>query len=213
MRASFRATLLAPLAACCLLALGAGSASAATTTINFDSLSGPSLFCSAATPPLTIGHATFSGGVIMKAVTGLPADQTTVYGTSTCPGYSNTITIAFDVPVTDFSVEVLNGDVTTISYTVADDLGGTVTKSLTSNATSGHDTFALPDAGITSVTIARTTPAAFWDFFIDNVSFTPFPTTFGECKKGGWMSFGVFKNQGDCVSYVATHGKNPPAGG
>jgi hypothetical protein len=25
--------------------------------------------------------------------------------------------------------------------------------------------------------------------------------------------FGVFKNQGDCVSSVATGGKNPPAGG
>jgi hypothetical protein len=33
-----------------------------------------------------------------------------------------------------------------------------------------------------------------------------------DCKKGGWRSFGVFKNQGDCVSYFATGGKNPPAG-
>jgi len=33
-----------------------------------------------------------------------------------------------------------------------------------------------------------------------------------DCKKGGWRSFGVFKNQGDCVSYFATGGKNQPAG-
>ena len=33
------------------------------------------------------------------------------------------------------------------------------------------------------------------------------------CKKGGWASFGQFKNQGDCVSWYATGGKNPPAGG
>jgi hypothetical protein len=33
------------------------------------------------------------------------------------------------------------------------------------------------------------------------------------CKKGGWAAWGVFKNQGDCVSYVATHGTNPPAYG
>jgi hypothetical protein len=33
-----------------------------------------------------------------------------------------------------------------------------------------------------------------------------------QCKKGGWRSFGVFKNQGDCVSFIATRGKNPPAG-
>jgi hypothetical protein len=38
------------------------------------------------------------------------------------------------------------------------------------------------------------------------------PTTKQQCKKGGWRSFGVFKNQGDCVSFVATKGKNPPAG-
>jgi hypothetical protein len=39
------------------------------------------------------------------------------------------------------------------------------------------------------------------------------PATKDACKKDGWSSFGVFKNQGDCVSWVATGGKNPPAGG
>jgi len=38
------------------------------------------------------------------------------------------------------------------------------------------------------------------------------PTTKDACKNGGWQSFGVFKNQGDCVSFVATGGKNPPGG-
>jgi hypothetical protein len=34
------------------------------------------------------------------------------------------------------------------------------------------------------------------------------PTTKEECKKGGWQSFnGMFKNQGDCVSYVASGGR------
>jgi hypothetical protein len=33
-----------------------------------------------------------------------------------------------------------------------------------------------------------------------------------SCKQGGWRAFGVFKNQGDCVSFFATGGKNPPAG-
>ena len=38
------------------------------------------------------------------------------------------------------------------------------------------------------------------------------PNTTAECKNGGWRGFfGVFKNQGDCVSFVATKGKNPPA--
>jgi hypothetical protein len=37
------------------------------------------------------------------------------------------------------------------------------------------------------------------------------PTTKDQCKKEGWKTYGVFKNQGDCVSFVATRGKNPPA--
>jgi hypothetical protein len=41
------------------------------------------------------------------------------------------------------------------------------------------------------------------------------PQTLGDCKKGGWTRFHVnglsFKNQGDCVSYFATGGHNPPA--
>jgi hypothetical protein len=38
------------------------------------------------------------------------------------------------------------------------------------------------------------------------------PTSKAQCKKGGWRDFAVFKNQGDCVSFVATKGKNPPSG-
>jgi len=37
-------------------------------------------------------------------------------------------------------------------------------------------------------------------------------TSKDQCKNGGWQTFGVFKNQGDCVSWIATDGKNPPAG-
>jgi hypothetical protein len=41
------------------------------------------------------------------------------------------------------------------------------------------------------------------------------PTTKDQCKDGGWKTFTnpSFKNQGDCVSFVATNGKNPPSGG
>jgi hypothetical protein len=48
--------------------------------------------------------------------------------------------------------------------------------------------------------------------YIDNVRLTAtLPTTRAQCINDGWQSFGVFKNQGDCVSYVATGGKNTPA--
>jgi hypothetical protein len=34
-----------------------------------------------------------------------------------------------------------------------------------------------------------------------------------QCKHGEWQSVGTgFKNQGDCVSFFATGGKNPPSG-
>lgn len=38
----------------------------------------------------------------------------------------------------------------------------------------------------------------------------PPPTTKEECKQGEFRRFGIFKNQGDCVSFVATNGKNEP---
>jgi hypothetical protein len=40
------------------------------------------------------------------------------------------------------------------------------------------------------------------------------PLTKDECKDGGWQNPNFnpsFKNQGDCVSFVATHGKNTPS--
>ncbi len=54
---------------------------------------------------------------------------------------------------------------------------------------------------------------------IDNVQINDQTTTFepespvtpaskDQCKKDGWKTFGMFKNQGDCVSYVATNGRN-----
>jgi hypothetical protein len=50
---------------------------------------------------------------------------------------------------------------------------------------------------------------------VDNVQINNSTTTFesgDSCKKGGWQQFtsspGPFKNQGDCVSYFATGGKN-----
>jgi hypothetical protein len=40
----------------------------------------------------------------------------------------------------------------------------------------------------------------------------PLPTSSDQCKNGGWQTFGVFKNQGNCVSFVATEAKNQPSG-
>lgn len=48
----------------------------------------------------------------------------------------------------------------------------------------------------------------------DGIADTAPPTDKDQCKKNGWKSFNnpSFKNQGDCVSYVATGGANQPNG-
>ena len=54
--------------------------------------------------------------------------------------------------------------------------------------------------------------------YVDNVTLSTvtrspvLPSSKDQCTKNGWQSFNVFKNQGDCVSFVATGGKNRPAG-
>ncbi|HET9722081.1 MAG TPA: signal peptidase I [Candidatus Saccharimonadales bacterium] len=48
-----------------------------------------------------------------------------------------------------------------------------------------------------------------------NTVTTAFPANQDACKDGGWQTYADlnFKNQGDCVSWIATHGNNPPSGG
>lgn len=50
---------------------------------------------------------------------------------------------------------------------------------------------------------------------VDGVSTYDFevgPASKADCKNDGWRNFeGMFKNQGDCVSFVASQGRNQPA--
>lgn len=46
---------------------------------------------------------------------------------------------------------------------------------------------------------------------LDNISVS-IVTTANGCKFDGWRNFGMFSNQGDCISYIATGGKNLPSG-
>jgi hypothetical protein len=56
-----------------------------------------------------------------------------------------------------------------------------------------------------------TTRAGVIPFGVRTISFTvALPTTKADCMTNGWQAYGVFNNQGDCVSYVATGGKNQP---
>jgi hypothetical protein len=74
---------------------------------------------------------------------------------------------------------------------------------------------ALGDIVPTDCTIgfSRFAPAQVTSGDIAVVDAPPLPTSKEQCKDGGWRNFGsTFKNQGDCVSFVATKGKNQPAG-
>ena len=68
-------------------------------------------------------------------------------------------------------------------------------------------------------TVNETGQVAGWSSTADNaaghatlweIATLTLPSTPNDCRNGGWRTYGVFKNQGDCVSFVATRGKNPP---
>jgi hypothetical protein len=72
-----------------------------------------------------------------------------------------------------------------------------------------------PFAGTTvRIRFAEVDNQLFFQASVDGVAISSrrlLPTSKDQCKNGGWQTFGVFKNQGDCVSFVATRGRNPPA--
>jgi hypothetical protein len=81
-------------------------------------------------------------------------------------------------------------------------------------ANSGLDTFTA--TGTSTAPVLCPPPIPFGNTLTTGdivvVDAQPFPTSKEQCKNGGWRNFPGFKNQGDCVSFVASGGKNPPAG-
>jgi hypothetical protein len=86
-----------------------------------------------------------------------------------------------------------------------------------------YDTWQSADAafGSLQVTAIDLVVDAGWKFgtqtvVFDNVDINGTIYTFesaATCKDSGWQAYGgTFKNQGDCVSFFATGGKNAPAG-
>ncbi len=49
-----------------------------------------------------------------------------------------------------------------------------------------------------------------FEFFVSNLTeaIPLLATETEQCRDNGFELFGVFKNQGDCISFVTTHGKN-----
>lgn len=94
----------------------------------------------------------------------------------------------------------------------ADPLGAMLFK-----AGSGWASF---DGYVDALTVGTAAGSTTYDFEVvvdddgDGIPDTAPPASKDDCKKGGWSSFNnpTFKNQGDCVSYVASGGKKGPKG-
>jgi hypothetical protein len=174
------------LAAAAALAL---STSAEASVINFETLTGPTTYEAAGnaqTLNITtdIGVVTITGGVILTNATNLPANETSIYGTaanaasigvSTGSGFTNPIVITFPTAITNFFLNVLNGNTQTVTYRVADNLGNSRSFDLDQNLDGGDSLIGLA-AGGNVVTIqamtGQSTPGGMtYDFFIDNLTF------------------------------------------
>jgi hypothetical protein len=90
------------------------------------------------------------------------------------------------------------------------------------NSRSGDVTAILQALAGQNVVVSFETQATFFFLItaVDDVTLlvSILPTSKDECKGGGWATFvnvntgvQIFKNQGDCVSFIATKGKNPPS--
>lgn len=166
------------------------------TTINFDDqgFTGTSFFASTTPISPTIstvdGDVLLDGGGFLSNTANLPANQTTVYGTASfLNGGLNPITLSFDNPVTNFSLDILNGDTSSATYMLSDNIGNSSTFTIAPNLSGGKSTVGFAATGdtisITAIvanggvanTVFNPADPTFFDFFIDNILFNaPVPT-------------------------------------
>jgi hypothetical protein len=163
------------------------------TVIDFDSqgLTGPSLFVDASpipqTIPITVSGitVTFNFGVILDQTANLPANQTALYGTASfVPGMANPMIITFSQPVTNFFLNLYNGQTSDATYNVSDNNGNSQNFTLPPNLSGGQSLVGIAATG-TIITIQDITDSGSWDFFIDNIGFNqPLPTPDGGTTVG-----------------------------
>lgn len=144
--------------------------------LSSDGITGPgpdagNLTAGPLTVSTSIGNVVFSGGAVATDLSNAPADEGTVYYTSSfCCGTgttSETLTITFPVPIDNFFVDLYNGELSTETFTASDNNGETTTVSIPPNTSSGKALISFPATG--SVVTITTTGA--YDFFVDNIGF------------------------------------------
>jgi hypothetical protein len=178
--------------------------------IDFENFTGPSLFSLAGNAqtlsiPTPIGNVTVSGGVVLTAATNLPADETSIYGTAgnaanlgvtVGTGFTNPLTVTFPVPINNFFLDVLNGNIIPVTYEVADNASNSNTSTLVPNLNGGNELISFAATG-TVVTVDALTGQPVgngiaWDFFIDNIHFDePLPGTVPEPSSVLLFAFGA----------------------
>jgi hypothetical protein len=165
---------------------GAGAAQA--YVITFEDMTGPASVAlpvgTTSTTTITestpIGAVNFSGGTILTSETNLPADESSLYYDSYLMGSSTgVITIAFPKAVSNFTVDVYNGEQSADVFTVSNGIGNSVTDLIAANTASGFAQVSIPQGGET-FTISSESPGGY-DLSIDNVAFDQ-----GVPEPGAW---------------------------
>ena len=148
---------------------------------------------------------TVSGGVILTNATNLPADETSIYGTagnasnigvSLGTGFTNPLVVTFPVPISNFFLDVLNGNIIPVAYDLSDNAGNSASFNLAPNLNGGLKTVGFAAAGtvvdITAATGQTTATGMTWDFFIDNIHFDePLPTQTPEPSALAMLGLGL----------------------
>lgn len=167
------------LGAAALVTLLASSASAAVLNFDDQGLTGPSLFASASPQDVNenVGgvDVTLTGGTILTNTTNLPGNATSVYGTADFfSGGLNPLTLTFSSAISNFFLDVFNGNTVEQSFEVADNAGNSAIFTLDDNLSGGFQTigFAATGTEVTITALDTTSPGCCaFDFFVDNITF------------------------------------------
>jgi len=151
----------------------AGAAHATIITFDAQGLFGP---CCASIPATTINvtaggdSVSFANGAILTNESNLPADQTSVfYNSFFLPNSAGAaMTITFSADISNFFLDLYNGETYADVFTVSDNMGRSTTVTIDSNSASGNALISFPAVG-NVVTITTTDPN--YDFSIDNIGF------------------------------------------
>jgi hypothetical protein len=140
------------------------------------------------------GPVKIQGGALFDGIANLPADESVVYGTAgnasdigvtTGSGFTNPLTITFPIPITVFSLDVLNGNTVSVRYRLSDNRGNSASFDLAPNFSGGLQHIGLSTTGtvveLDAATGQSTSSGITWDFLIDNINFnavgTPEPAS------------------------------------